>query len=370
MARAAHGEDQPFDGVDRIAVLRGGGIGDLLSVLPALEALAETYQPAHLTLLTTPLLAALLEGRPGPWDRVIVVPTFPDAPDASGHTWRDDPRTADIVAALRAEGLGLAAQLHGGGKNSNPFVLALGAAHTVGCSTPDADPLDRQLAHLYYQREVDRWLEVVSLAGAETAHLEPRLAAVPADADAAAPWLQTEARGLVVVHPGASDPRRRWPGARFAHVAAALAEEGWQVLVVGDPDERGLAEGIAHDAARAAPSAAHLIGSAAGRTDLHGLVGLLDAAQLVVANDSGPRHLAQALGTPTASVYWGPNLVNAGPRQRRMHRVQISWRQLCPVCGADGTDPFGRSCDHSEPWVSDVPVEGVLADARALLAGQ
>ncbi|MGT2463288.1 glycosyltransferase family 9 protein [Sinomonas atrocyanea] len=176
--------------------------------------------------------------------------------------------------------------------------------------------------------------------------------------------------GLVVVHPGATDPRRRWPAHRFAHVAAALAEEGWQVLVVGDPGERELAEGIAHDAAATAPSAAHRIGAAAGQTDLHALVGLLDAARLVVANDSGPRHLAQALGTPTASVYWGPNLVNAGPRQRRMHRVQISWRQLCPVCGADGTDPFGRSCDHSDPWVADVQADDVLGDAQALLAGR
>lgn len=361
--------EQPFDGVDRIAVLRGGGIGDVLSAIPALEALSTTYRPSHLTLLTTPLLAALLEGRPGPWDRVAVVPTFPDAPDASGRTWRDDPQTVELVSRLRSEQIGLAVQLHGGGKNSNPFVLALDAAHTIGCSTDDAEPLERQLPHRYYQREVDRWLEVAALAGAETVDLEPRLNVVPDDVAAAAPWLQTEARGLVVVHPGASDPRRRWPAARFVRVAAALAEDGWQVLVVGDPSERELAEGIAHDAARAAPSSAHRIGSAAARTDLHGLVGLLDAARLVVANDSGPRHLAQALGTPTASVYWGPNLVNAGPRLRRWHRVEVSWRQLCPVCGADGTDPFGRSCDHSEPWVADVPVDGVLNDAKALLAG-
>jgi ADP-heptose:LPS heptosyltransferase len=363
------GMDDPFEGVERIVALRGGGIGDLLSVLPALDALTGAYPSAQVTLLTTPLLAALLDGRTGPWHRVGVVPTFPDAPDASGRTWRDDPSTTELVSELRSEGVDLAAQMHGGGKNSNPFVLELGAAHTVGCSTPDAKPLERELPHLYYQREVDRWLEVAALAGARARGIDPTLAAVPADAEGARPWIQREARGLVVVHPGASDPRRRWPAERFTRVAAVLADEGWQVLVVGDPGERELAERIAHDAALAVPGAAHRIDSAAGRTDLHALVGLLDAARLVVANDSGPRHLAQALGTPTASVYWGPNLVNAGPRLRRHHRIQVSWRQLCPVCGADGTDPFGRSCDHSEPWVADVPTEAVLDDARALLAG-
>lgn len=362
--------DAPFEDVHRIAVLRGGGIGDLLSAFPALEALATAYPGAHTTLLTTPPLAALLEGRPGPFDRVRVVPVFPEAPGDDGLCWRDDHATARLVADLKDEDLDLAVQLHGGGRNSNPFILALGARHTVGCSTPDAASLERQLAHVYYQREVQRWLEVAALAGCAVVGHEPRFEAVGEDREAAARWIDVEARGLVVVHPGASDPRRRWPAERFSQVAAALAEDGWQVLLVGDTGEKALAEAVAHDAAHAAPSASSRIGSAAGRTDFHALAGLLAAARLVVANDSGPRHLAQALGTPTASVYWGPNLVNAGPQLRRRHRVQVSWRQLCPVCGADGTDPLGRSCSHDEPWVAGVPISGVLADARDLLEGR
>ncbi|GAB3271506.1 glycosyltransferase family 9 protein [Sinomonas notoginsengisoli] len=358
-----------FEDIRRIAVLRGGGIGDLLSAFPALVALRATYPGVHITLLTTPLLAGLLDGRPGPYDSVRIVPVFPEAPAPERVFWRDDQATLRLVDELQAERLDLAIQMHGGGRNSNPFVLALGAAHAVGCSTPDAPRLDRQLPHVYYQREVERWLEVAGLAGAAVQDHEPRFLTVGEDRDAAQPWLDPEARGLVIVHPGASDPRRRWPAERFAEIVAALAQEEWQVLLVGDTGEKALAEGIADDAARAAPSAAHRIGSAAGRTDLHGLVGLLDAARLVIANDSGPRHLAQALGTPTASVYWGPNLVNAGPPQRRHHRVQVSWRQLCPVCGADGTDPLGRSCPHEQPWVADVPAEGVLADAHDLLNG-
>src|SRR4051794_36359480 len=63
-----------FDGVARIAVLRGGGLGDLLYALPAVDALAAAYPETRITLLGTPLHAALLAGRPGAVAEVEVLP--------------------------------------------------------------------------------------------------------------------------------------------------------------------------------------------------------------------------------------------------------------------------------------------------------
>src|SRR5690606_29058890 len=77
-ARAADGRLQ---GIRRIAVLRAGGLGDLVFALPALQALREAYRNASITLLTGPAQAELLEGRPGPWDEVLVVPPFPGVRD-------------------------------------------------------------------------------------------------------------------------------------------------------------------------------------------------------------------------------------------------------------------------------------------------
>ena len=363
--------ERPFEEVRRLAVLRGGGLGDLMGALPALEALRAAYRDAEIVLLTTPLLAALMEGRSGPVDRSMAVPVFPDAAGPGGVRWWDDPSTLALIEEVRSAGVDLAVQLHGGGRNTNPFVLALGARHTAGCATPDAPRLERWMPHEYYQRELDRWLEVAALAGAPAVACEPRLRLRQEDRAAAEPWIDSAARGLVVVHPGATDARRRWPAERFAAVAGTLARQGWQVLVVGDDGERALAEEVAQAAAEragvtGAPGAGS-VASAAGQTTLAGLVGLLGAARLVVANDSGPRHLADALGTPTASVYWAPNLVNAGPRGRRHHRVQIAWLTRCPVCGADGADHAAEPCGHAVSWVESVGVEAVLADAASLL---
>ena len=362
--------EPPFEGVRRLAVLRGGGIGDLMAALPALDALRAAYPDAEIVMLTTPLLDALMEGRPSPVDRTVVVPLFPDAEGPGGMRWWDDASTLGLIEEVRDGGVDLAVQLHGGGRNSNPFLLALGARHTVGCATPDAPRLERWMPHEYYQRELDRWLEVAALAGAPAVGYAPSVRLRDEDLAAAEPWIDPAARGLVVVHPGATDVRRRWPAERFAAVARELAEGGWQVLVVGDNGERDLAEEIVGRANGRAASAAGSVASAAGQTSLAGLVGLLGAAQLVVANDSGPRHLADALGTRTASVFWAPNLVNAGPRGRRHHRVQVAWRTGCPVCGADGTDHTADRCGHEVSWVDAVPVESVLADAASLLGGQ
>src|SRR3712207_2099901 len=69
----------------------------------------------------------------------------------------------------------LAIQMHGGGRYSNPFVQRLGARLTIGLKTPDAEPLDRWVPYVYFQREILRYLEIVSLVGATIRTLEPKV---------------------------------------------------------------------------------------------------------------------------------------------------------------------------------------------------
>ena len=130
---------EKFPKVSRIAVLRGGGLGDLLFALPAVSALVAAYPGASVTLLGTPVHTELLGDTLGPVSDVRVLPIV-----EGFRPGREDPAAIDaFLASMRDEEFDLAVQLHGGGRYSNPFLLRLGARHTVGTRTADAAPLER-----------------------------------------------------------------------------------------------------------------------------------------------------------------------------------------------------------------------------------
>jgi ADP-heptose:LPS heptosyltransferase len=237
-------------------------------------------------------------------------------------------------------------------------VLQLGARFTAGLRTPDAPPLDAWVPYIYDQHETLRSLEVVGLVGATTDKLEPTVIVTPSDRAAAASFLAPVRRPFAVLHPGASDPRRRWPPTSFAAVGDALAAAALDVVVIGGVGEQDLAATVV--AAMQAP--AHNL---AESLSLAALAGLLAAAQVMVANDSGPRHLAAAVGVPTVGIFWCGNLLNYGPLTRTFHRPVVSWRLHCPVCGLDCTR--GR-CDHQASFVADVTAEDVCATVDDVLS--
>lgn len=355
-----------IEGVERIAVLRGGGLGDLLFAVPALSALAAAYPEARITLLGTPAHAALLGSRPGPVDEVAVLPRVRGIHLPEGED--EDPVGArEFIHDLQERRFDLAVQLHGGGRNSNPFLLRLGARVTAGLCTPDAPPLDRILPYEYYQHEWLRALEVVGLVGAPPVALEPRIHVTPEERAEALRWTPPPGVPLVVVHPGATDPRRRWPAERFAEVAARLVDAGARVVVVGDSSDVPLAERIVQPAREAARGGAtdEQLRSLAGRLTLSELVGLLSVSDAFLGNDSGPRHLAQAVGCPTVSIFWAGNVINAGPLGRARHRIHVSWTTHCPVCGLDCTAGTER-CEHDVSFVADVDPDPVYDDLAHL----
>lgn len=341
-------------GVRRIAVLRANALGDFVFALPALEALRAAYPDAEIVLLARAWHETLLERRPSAVDRVIALPE--GIPADRGALEPHEERA--ILTDLSTQGWDLALQLHGGGQHSNPVVRALGARVTAGSRSEDAPELDRWIRYVYYQSELTRLLEVVGLVGATPVTLEPSLAVTDADRSAAAAAgadLADEA--YAVLHAGASDPRRRWPPDRFAAVGDALAARGLRIALTGTPDERRVASAVA--AAMRAPAI-----DLTGRLGLDGLVGLLAGAALVVSNDTGPLHVAAAVGTPTVGIYWVGNAINGGSLFRHRHRAALSWQLACPVCG---TDCIRGSCDHDASFVADVTVGEITAAAVDLL---
>lgn len=158
----------------------------------------------------------------------------------------------------------------------------------------------------------------------------------------------------VVVHPGASVPARAWPAAHHAALVAALTGAGRDVMVTGGPDEVALTASVA---AAGDPARVRDLG---GRTSLAALSSVLAGAEAVVVGNTGPAHLAAAVGTPVVSLFaptvpverWRPYRV---PQRLLYHPVPCAGcrARLCPVDG--------------HPCLTGVGVEAVLAALDDLL---
>ncbi|HET8600394.1 MAG TPA: glycosyltransferase family 9 protein [Segeticoccus sp.] len=345
-------------GVHRIVALRANGIGDFVVAVPALAALRCAYPAAELTIIGNEWLPEFLHDRPGPWDRVLVAPHAPGLRDLPPDA-EDGEDVAPFVEAERARSPELAVQLHGGGGTSNPFLLRLGATVTIGARAPGAPALDRTTGYAGHRNEVLRWLEVVGLVGATVSGveaLEPRIGVTPTDL--------AESDGLRPGGPfaalavGARDPRRRWSPRRFAAVADHLAACGLPSVLVGGEQDRETAARV--DGLSAAPCV-----DLTGKLSLGGTLGLLHRARLFVGNDSGPRHLAVAAGTPTVGIFWVDNALTFGPLVGP-HRIAVSHREHCPSCGRPQRH---QRCVHDESFVDDVEAAEVLSLAEELLDG-
>lgn len=379
--------DTPVPDVASIAVLPASGVGDLMFALPALAALRRTYPDARLVLLGATWHGAFLRGR-RVVDEVVTLPPLPGitAPaEPQGAASETDPRRRGSeaerseaeprrcvseaerseaerrrcvsgVERLRARRFDLAIQLHGGGRYANPLIQRLEARVSIGLRAPDAPALDRWLPYVPCHNERLRLLEVVALAGARPIDLEPPLPVLPRDRRELAERLALPRGPLAVLSPGASDPRRRWPPAHFAAVGDALAREGAAVFVQGSEEECGLSAAVV--AAMREPAV-----DAGGRLSLGGLAALLARARVVVGCDSGPLHLAQAVGTATIGIYGYTALLVSGPLSCARHRHALSRRLACPVCGSENV---AQRCPHDASFVADVAPEEVIAPALEL----
>ncbi|MEV4493304.1 glycosyltransferase family 9 protein [Micromonospora coxensis] len=350
--------------VARIAVLRANALGDFIFLLPALESLRAAYPEAEIVLFGAPWHAALWRDRPGPVDRVLVIPPAPGIRDPGPG---EAPGSMDdFLDAVAGERFDLALQVHGGGGNSNPIVNRMGARVTAGLRAEGAPPLDRWIRYVYYQHEVIRYLEVAALVGAPAVTIVPALAVTDTDRAEARDVLGAPVGPRVAVHPGATDSRRRWPAERFGEVARALHRDGYEVLVTGTPAEQELVDAVV-------ASAGVPVRPQVGTLSLGGLAATYEGCDLVVSNDTGPLHLAGAVGTATVGVYWLGNLINGATPLRARHRPIASWTTHCPVCGLDCTPgiyphrPGDGDCPHRDSFVTDVPVIEVLEAAAELL---
>jgi heptosyltransferase-2 len=147
---------------------------------------------------------------------------------------------------------------------------------------------------------------------------------------AESPARRAGARLVAFEAAAAYGPAKRWPAASFSTLARALREDGVDVVVVGTEDTRPVEDEIA---------ALVPVVRAAGRTDLVRLAALLARADAVVANDTGPMHLAAAVGTPVVALFGATDPEISGPRGapatvlRNLVPCAPCFLRECPVPG-------------------------------------
>jgi ADP-heptose:LPS heptosyltransferase len=262
---------------DTVLVLRALGLGDLLTGIPALRGIRRAYPEARIV-LATPERFRRLAMLSGAVDELHPTPGL------------------GMLDPLR-EPPALAVNLHGSGPESITDLVAL-QPRAVLTHRHDAypglpGPPWRDDVH-----EVDRWCHLLEWAG---------IRCDPQDLGIPRPQGYPDRSGVVVIHPGAAYPARRWPPERFAEVAAALHDAGHDVVITGDANEVQLATAVA-DAA-GLPQTSVL----AGTLELLDLVALIADCRLLICGDTGIGHIATATGTPSVLLFgptppsrWGP----------------------------------------------------------------
>ena len=352
--------------VKKIAVVRSNALGDFIFVLPALRALKETFPGAEIVYLGKSWHQDFLKGRPVPIDRVIVIPPYPGVGAAYDYP-RDETQLDAFFAEMQAEEFDLAFQFHGGGGNSNPFTKRLGAKKSIGLQAAGAPPLDINVPYIMYFAEPLRYLELVSKAGAKTAFIEPEFESIPSDLDELKTIIPDyQSKKLVVIHPGATDLRRRWSPKNFAAVADFLIETGYTIIVTGSDWEREVTDAVIKNIEQKE----HVL-DFCGKVSLAGLTGLLAVSKLLISNDTGPLHLARALKTPTVATYWCGNVITSPPFSLSTNRTLLSWMIICPLCGKNITGPDSgknnTNCNHDVSFVDGISIDQVKIAAFDLL---
>lgn len=318
----------------RILLIKPSALGDVVHSLPVLRLIRRRFPEAHIAWLINPGFAGLIEGHPD-LNEVIRFER-----KRFGRSLVDRQARAAFLGfsrELRDRRFDLVIDLQGLFR-SGWLAWQTRAAVRVGFSNA------RELAAAFYTHRVrvgnpdvhaiERYLTVARAIGCDAGPIEFDFAITDADRASTAAMVAPAGESYAVMLPGTNWRTKRWPVEHFSAVSDGLRRErGLRSVVAGGAEDRPLGEAI--------ESAVNL----AGKTTLKQLVALLERAEVVIANDTGPMHIAAALGRPLVTVFGPTNPVRTGPYRRGDTIVRV--KLPCSPC-------YSRVCSHCSclNWLS------------------
>jgi ADP-heptose:LPS heptosyltransferase len=309
----------------RVLVVRLDSLGDVVVCGPAIRAVAA--RAAHVTVLAGPRGSDVARLLPGV-DDVLVF----DAPWISADAAPVDPAAVEeLTAQLRAGRFDAALILTSFHQSALPTALLLRLAGVPWIAAVSTDfpgsLLDVRLAEPRDDPEPVRMLAIAEGAGWPAPpgddggpRLRPHLPPVPGLPDR-----------YVVVHPGADAPSRAYPEDRWADVVRLLSADGTAVVVTGGPDERRLTAAVAGSTGL----------DLGGRLAVAELAAVLAGAEALAVGNTGPAHLAAAVGTPVVSLFspvvplvrWAPHTLARIVLGDQTAPCAGTRARICPVPG-------------------------------------
>ena len=337
----------------RILVVKLDHLGDVILATPAFSNLRQAYPNAELHALT------------GRWSRV-VLERHPDVRSIFDYNSPAFSRTGQSTTLKQA--FQLYRELH---RQKYDLIIELrGDWRTTWFSLLQLTPHRLSRAALQIENKLGRSrfngthetirnLDVLRHAGIPTSIQTATFSVTTADGKWASDFLATykidKQCPLIAIHPGSPIPLKRWLPERYAELADWLiARKGTQVLFVGVKDELPIITEIQQLMQRASINIV-------GKTTLTQLASILHSCNVFIGNDSGPMHLAAAVGTPTIGLYGPGDPTRFAPIGVACQTIR---RKLdCPPC-LGTTCRFGKDGCMSQIQVTDVIQ--VLEDAQYL----
>jgi len=284
----------------KILVVRLGAMGDIVHALPAVATLKRSFPHAHLTWAVEPQWGALLRGNPHV-DRLLWL----DLPGWRRRWWRLETCRKILAACgdLRAARFDLAIDFQGLLKSA----LVAAAALPERIAGFHRSLLREKAAGLFYSHHsrasslhvVERNLDLAAEAGAARRCVEFPLPDYPPEGD-------LPASDFVLASPVAGWKAKQWPPAYYAQLTRLLGERlGWPLVINFAPGERSDAEPILREAPEKF-CRLHL-------SSVEGLIAATRRARAVVGIDSGPLHLAAAMGKPGVALFGPTDPARNGP---------------------------------------------------------
>jgi ADP-heptose:LPS heptosyltransferase len=329
---------------EHILIVLLGAIGDVTRALPLLERVRRGYASAHITWAVEPLSAPLLAQHAG-LDQVLLFDRPRGALEFIRFLRRVRAQHADLVLDLqrhlksgiisRASGARLRLGFHRRNAREGNWLF----------NTHHLPPMPHFSSKLQQFLAFADWLGVPAapvtfglwLNDAEERRVEELLAGVPLP--------------FVAAYVGSSCESRLWFGARTAAVADMLAARGVGVVLLGGPDDVEFGAAVAG-------AAGGPVRDLTGRTGLRDLIGIFRHAHAAFGPDSGPMHIAAAVGTPVVSLWGATSPARSGPWGSEAHAIIGS--APCGPCYLSRC-PIGRLC------MEHISVDAVCAKLIAVL---